>query len=109
TAGRQHIDTDHMNELKKVIKVAEPDAVILVVDSLTGNDGTRQAEEFLQYTGFDAVVMTKMDADARGGIAIAVADRTSRPIIFVGTGQDSEDLEPFDDEAYVNTLLEGLP
>jgi len=108
TAGRQHIDVNLMNELKKVVKVAEPDAVVLVVDSLTGNDGIRQAEEFLRYTGFDAVVMTKMDADARGGIAISVADRTSKPIIFVGTGQDYDDLEPFDYEAYVNALLGGL-
>lgn len=109
TAGRQHIDVNLMNELKKVIKVAEPDVVVLVVDSLTGNDGIRQAEEFLRYTGFDAVVMTKMDADARGGVAISVADRTSKPIIFVGTGQDYDDLEPFDYEAYVNTLFGGLP
>jgi fused signal recognition particle receptor len=105
TAGRQHTDYNLMMELSKVLRVVEPDLVILVVDSLTGNDALAQAKEFLRGVGFDGVVLTKMDADAKGGAAVSIVDQTGKPILYVGTGQDYGDLKEFDEREFVETIL----
>jgi fused signal recognition particle receptor len=107
TAGRQHTDYNLMNELKKVKRVVEPDLTILVIDSLTGNDALVQAKIFLEHIDFDGVVLTKMDADAKGGAAISVVHQTGKPILFLGTGQRYEDLQRFDGEDYVKVLIGG--
>ena len=105
TAGRLHTDYNLMKELEKVKRVVEPDLTILVVDALTGNDALTQAKMFLEHIGFDGVILTKMDADAKGGAAISVVHQTRKPIIFLGTGQGYNDLERFDGEAYVEALM----
>ncbi len=105
TAGRQHTDYNLMGELSKVLRVTEPDLVILVVDSLTGNDALAQAKEFLSGVGFDGVVLTKMDADAKGGAAVSIVDQTRKPILYVGTGQDYGDLKKFDEREFVENIL----
>jgi signal recognition particle-docking protein FtsY len=82
-----------------------PDLTILTVDALTGNDAVSQAEEFHKSVGIDATILTKVDADIKGGAAISVAYVTRKPIIFVGTGQKYDDLEEFKPEKFVEMVL----
>jgi fused signal recognition particle receptor len=97
-----------MNELKKVVKVAKPHLKVLVVDSLTGNDAVEQARTFNDNIGVDAVIVTKVDADAKGGTIVSVVSTIKKPVIFVGIGQRYEDLESLDVKKFVSTLLSGL-
>ena len=106
TAGRMQTDRNLMDELRKIKRVASPDLTILVVDALTGNDAVEQARVFDSQVGFDAAILTKVDADVKGGSAISVAYETGKPIIYVGTGQGYGDLEPFNPEWLVERLLE---
>ena len=108
TAGRMHTDADLMEELRKIVRVAKPDYKALVVDALTGNDAVEQAKFFDEAVGVDFIVLTKVDADVKGGTAISVAAATGKPILFVGTGQSYEDLEPFEPKRYAAKILEGL-
>jgi fused signal recognition particle receptor len=105
TAGRMHVDTDLVEELRKVIKVIKPNMRILVLDALTGNDALEQLRYFDSNVGFDAVILTKMDADARGGCALTLSVLLKKPIIYVGTGQGYDDLEPFRARLIVEKLL----
>jgi len=105
TAGRMQTDRNLMDELRKIKRVASPDLTILVVDALTGNDAVEQARVFDSQVGFDAAILTKVDADVKGGSAISVAYETGKPIIYVGTGQGYGDLEPFNPEWLVERLL----
>ncbi len=106
TAGRMQTDRNLMDELRKIKRVASPDLTILVVDALTGNDAVEQARVFDSQVGFDAAILTKVDADVKGGSAISVAYETGKPIMYVGTGQGYGDLEPFNPEWLVERLLE---
>jgi len=108
TAGRMHTDTDLMEELRKIVRVAKPDYKALVVDALTGNDAVEQAKFFDEAVGIDFIVLTKVDADVKGGTAISVAAVTGKPILFVGTGQGYEDLEPFEPRRYAEKILQGI-
>jgi SRP54-type protein, GTPase domain len=81
-----------MNELNKGVRVTKPDIKIFIGDALTGDDAIEQAKIFYNYTEFDGVIMTKMDLDARGGSAISISYITSKPILYVGTGQGYDDL-----------------
>ncbi|BEP18074.1 signal recognition particle-docking protein FtsY [Pyrofollis japonicus] len=108
TAGRMHTDRDLMEELRKITKVAKPDYKVLVVDALTGNDAVDQARFFEEAVGIDFVVLTKVDADVKGGTALTIAATIDKPILYLGVGQRYEDLEPFDPERYVKKLLEGI-
>ena len=104
TAGRSHADQNLMNELDKMIRVNEPDITFLVVDALAGNDVLEQAEA---YEGmFDAVIVTKMDVDENGGAIISISERSGKPVAFLGTGQDYGDIEEFDKESFVESVLE---
>ncbi len=105
TAGRAHTDRNLMDELRKVVRVNNPDLKILVVDSLTGNDAVEQARRFSEAVGIDGVVMTKTDVNEKGGSILSVAYATGKPILFIGTGQGYDDLWPFDPEEFVNQLL----
>lgn len=106
TAGRMHVDVDLVEELRKVIRVVRPHIRILVLDSLTGNDALEQMRYFESTVGFDAVVLTKMDADAKGGCALTLALLLKKPIAYIGTGQGYEDLEIFRAEDFVKRILE---
>jgi fused signal recognition particle receptor len=87
---------DHMDEMKKIKRVAKPDLIMFVGDSLAGNDAIDQAKKFHEAVGIDAVVLTKLDVDAKGGAALSISSAIGQPIAFVGIGQDYGDLMPFD-------------
>jgi fused signal recognition particle receptor len=105
TAGRMQTNRNLMNELEKIKRVVNPDLTILTVDSLTGNDAVMQAEEFHKSVGVDATILTKVDADVKGGSALSVTYVTQKPILFIGTGQAYEDLEEFNPEKFVQMIL----
>ncbi|MFB6209488.1 MAG: signal recognition particle receptor subunit alpha [Candidatus Nanohaloarchaea archaeon] len=104
TAGRSHSDDNLMNELEKMIRVNEPDITFLIVDALSGNDVIEQAEA---YEGmFDAIIVTKMDVDEEGGAIISIAEKSGKPVAFLGTGQDYGDIEEFDMEEFIERILD---
>jgi fused signal recognition particle receptor len=105
TAGRIQTDRNLMNELAKIKRVIEPDITILTVDALTGNDAVMQAEEFHKSVGIDGTILTKVDADVKGGAALSVTYVTQKPIVFIGTGQTYEDLQDFDPEQFTQMIL----
>lgn len=105
TAGRIQTNRNLMNELVKIKRIVNPDLTILTVDSLTGNDAVMQAEEFHKSVGIDATILTKVDADVKGGSALSVTYVTKKPILFIGTGQKYEDLEEFKPEKFVQMIL----
>ncbi|MEM2098863.1 MAG: signal recognition particle-docking protein FtsY [Candidatus Bathyarchaeia archaeon] len=105
TAGRMQTNQNLMNELAKVKRVVNPDLTVLTVDSLIGNDAVQQAEEFHTAIGIDATILTKVDADTKGGSALSVTYVTQKPILFIGVGQTYKDLEPFNPEKFVNMIL----
>ncbi|TFF90295.1 MAG: signal recognition particle-docking protein FtsY [Promethearchaeota archaeon] len=106
TAGRQVSDKNLMNEMKKIVKVAQPDLIIFVGDSLAGNDVLHQAKEFKRNVGIDANILTKLDADAKGGAALSISHETKKPIIFVGVGQGYDDIERFDPDLFISNILD---
>lgn len=105
TAGRMQTNRNLMSELEKIKRVVTPDLSILTVDSLTGNDAVMQAEEFHKSVGIDATILTKVDADVKGGSALSVTYVTHKPILFIGTGQKYDDLEEFVPEKFVEMVL----
>ncbi|MEM2890172.1 MAG: signal recognition particle-docking protein FtsY [Candidatus Hadarchaeum sp.] len=105
TAGRMQTDVNLMDEMKKIVRVAKPDAVIFVGDALTGNDAVEQARAFDQAVGITGTILCKMDADARGGAALSITQVTGKPILFLGTGQGYDDLVEFKPEIILNALL----
>jgi len=105
TAGRMQTNKNLMNELAKIKRVINPDLTILTVDALTGNDAVIQAEEFHKSVGIDATILTKVDADVKGGAALSVTYITRKPIIFVGTGQSYDALEEFKPEKFVEMII----
>ncbi|MEM0066279.1 MAG: signal recognition particle-docking protein FtsY [Sulfolobales archaeon] len=105
TAGRMHVDADLVEELKKIVRVVKPHMKILVLDALTGNDALEQVRYFDKAVGFDAVILTKMDADARGGCALTLSVLLQRPVIYVGVGQSYDDLEVFRARTIVEKIL----
>jgi len=105
TAGRIQTDRNLMSELSKIKRVVNPDLTVLVVDALIGNDAVLQAEEFHSSVGIDGTILTKVDADVKGGASLSVAHVTGKPIIFIGVGQNYEDLEPFEPERFTQMIL----
>ena len=96
TAGRMQTNSNLMDEMKKIKRVAKPDLIMFVGDSLAGNDAIDQARKFHEAVGIDAVVLTKLDVDAKGGAALSISSAIGQPISFVGIGQDYGDIMPFD-------------
>jgi fused signal recognition particle receptor len=105
TAGRIQTDRNLMSELAKIKRVVNPDLTILVIDALIGNDAVLQAEEFHNSVTVDANILTKVDADVKGGASLSVAHVTGKPIIFIGVGQEYEDLEAFEPEKFTQMIL----
>ncbi len=105
TAGRMHTSINLMEQLKKICRVTKPDLVIFVDEAVAGNDAVERAKKFNETIGIDASMLTKVDVDAKGGAAISIAHSTSKPILFLGTGQGYDDLEKFDAEWLVDRLL----
>jgi fused signal recognition particle receptor len=106
TAGRMQTNRNLMTELRKIIQVNKPDLTIFVGDALTGNDAVEQAKEFINFVPIDASILTKIDADAKGGSAISIAYITKRPIIFLGTGQNYDDLIPFNPSFMIEKIFD---
>ncbi len=96
TAGRMQTSSNLMEQIEKITKVVKPDMKIFVGDSLAGNDTVNQAREFHNHVKFDCSILTKSDADARGGAALSIVKVTSSPIIYVGVGQEYDDIVKFD-------------
>ena len=105
TAGRMQTNRNLMDELAKIKRVVEPDLTILTVDALTGNDAAEQAQQFHKHIGIDATILTKVDADVKGGAALSVIHTTKKPIIFIGTGQKYTDLQPFQPKKFVDMII----
>src|SRR6266516_1936967 len=105
TAGRLHIDEEMLDEVRVIKKEVAPHHVLLVVDAMTGQDAVTVAERFNAAVGIDAVVLTKMDGDSRGGAALSVRHVTGRPIAFVGMGERTDALEPFHTDRVASRIL----
>jgi len=105
TAGRMHTSVNLMEQLKKICRVTNPDMVVFVDEAIAGNDAVERAKRFNELIGIDASILTKADIDDKGGAAISIAHSTSKPIIFLGTGQSYENLEKFDANSFVERLL----
>ncbi len=105
TAGRMQTKRNLLDEMKKIVRIASPDFVMLVVDSLTGNDAVEQGRSFSESVRIDGITLTKLDADARGGSAISLAAEIGKPVIFAGTGQAYEDLISFDPTTIIDKII----
>ncbi len=105
TAGRVHTNINLMDEMRKVVRVNHPDCVIFVGDALAGNDIIQQVKEFNDACNITGVILTKADADAKGGAAVSVAYTTHKPILYLGVGQGYGDLQEFSSEWLVDLLF----
>jgi len=105
TAGRLHIDEELMDELKNLKANVKPHEILLVVDSMTGQDAVNVAESFNKELGIDGVILTKLDGDTRGGAALSVKKVTGRPIKFAATGEKLSDIEVFSPERMASRIL----
>lgn len=105
TAGRLHIDEQLMEELQKIKAEVKPDEILLVVDSMTGQDAVNVAETFNQKLDITGVIITKLDGDTRGGAALSIKAVTGKPIKFVGSGEKMEDIEPFYPDRMASRIL----
>lgn len=112
TAGRLHTKTNLMEELKKIKRVVQkviPDApheVWLVLDATIGQNAIQQAKQFTLSIGVTGLIITKLDGTAKGGVVFAIADELKIPVKFIGVGEDIDDLQPFDAEAFVDAIFE---
>ncbi len=105
TAGRLHVDAELMDELATIRKRVKPHDILLVLDSMTGQDAVNVAESFAETVDFDGVVLTKLDGDARGGAALSVRAITGKPIMYASTGERIEQLERFHPERMASRIL----
>jgi len=109
TAGRMQTSKNLMDEINKVVRVVKPDIKLFVGDSLAGNDTINQAREFYHYTNFDGAILTKADADSKGGSAISIVHITSKPILYFGIGQGYGDILPFRYDRFLRSIFGGYP
>lgn len=105
TAGRMQTNKNLLEEMKKIARVAKPSLTILVVDSLTGNDAVEQGRTFANAVNIDGVMLTKLDADTKGGSAISMAAIIGKPILFATVGQKYDDIVPFEPEQMVSKII----
>jgi len=104
TAGRMHTKENLLSEMEKICRVTKPDLKIFVAESIAGNDAVQQAKHFNEIIGIDGSILTKADVDEKGGTAISISYATQKPIFYLGTGQNYEDLKPFDKEEFIKEL-----
>ena len=105
TAGRMQTNTNLMDEMKKIKRVIKPDMIIFVGDALTGNDAVEQAQKFDDAVGVNGIILTKADADAKGGAALSIGYVIQKPILFLGLGQSYEDIMEFKPEWMVEQIF----
>ncbi len=106
TAGRMQTNINLMEEMRKIKRVANPDMIIFVGDALTGNDAIEQARRFNEVVGIDGVILTKVDADAKGGAALSIAYAIKKPLYFIGVGQGYDDQIPFKAQWMLERIFE---
>ena len=106
TSGRMQTNVNLMDEMKKIKRVSKPDIVIYVGDALMGNDATEQATKFNEVIDIDGIILTKADADAKGGAALSIGHVIHKPILFIGTGQSYDDLMEFKPEWMINQIFD---
>ena len=105
TAGRLHIDTQLMEELRRIKAAVRPQEILFVVDAMTGQDAVNVAKTFDQELGIDGVILTKLDGDTRGGAALSIKAVVGKPIKFSGTGEKLSDIEPFHPDRMASRIL----
>lgn len=105
TAGRAETNVNLLDEMRKIVRVTSPDLVLFIGDALTGNAAIDQAKEFSNAIDIDGVVLTKADADAKGGSAISISHIIKKPIFFLGTGQGYDDLVEFDADWLIGEIF----
>jgi len=105
TAGRMQTNINLMDEMAKIKRVAKPDLILFVGDALSGNDAVEQAKRFNEIVGIDAVILTKVDTDAKGGSALSVAYTIGKPLLFIGVGQGYEDQISFDPQWMIDNIF----
>jgi signal recognition particle subunit SRP54 len=105
TSGRLHVDEELMRELANIKKRTKPHDVLLVVDAMTGQDAVNVAEQFSEQAGFDGVILSKLDGDARGGAALSVKAVTGKPILYASTGEKLGDFERFHPDRMAQRIL----
>jgi fused signal recognition particle receptor len=109
TAGRLHTKFNLMEELKKIKRVAGkydmPQEVLLVIDATTGQNGLAQARHFTEAVGVSGIFLAKLDGTAKGGIVLAVCDELKIPITYIGTGEQLDDIAPFDASTFVEAIF----
>jgi fused signal recognition particle receptor len=105
TAGRMQTKNNLMDEMKKICRVNKPDLRIFVGDALTGNDAVDQARIFNKEVGIDGIILTKMDADVKGGSALSITNETKKPILYIGIGQGVDDLRKFNREWFIGEIV----
>ena len=114
TAGRLHTQTNLANELKKINRICNkahkgaPHRTVLIIDGTQGNSAITQAKAFNEMIGVDGIIITKLDGTAKGGSVFSIAHALNLPILYVGTGEQPEDLTPFDKYEFVSSLLDAL-
>ena len=106
TAGRMHTKKNLIDQLGKIKRVTKPDLTIFVDESLAGNDAVERARMFNEAVGIDGSILTKLDADPKGGTAISISYVTEKPVLFVGTGQSYSDLVKFDSQWLIERIFE---
>ncbi|MBX4196430.1 signal recognition particle-docking protein FtsY [Candidatus Pacearchaeota archaeon] len=104
TAGRMYTKANLLKEMEKIIKISQPDLKIFVGESITGNDAVDQAKTFNESIGIDGIILSKADVDEKAGTILSVSQVTQKPIYFLGTGQNYEDLKPFTKKEVLNHL-----
>jgi fused signal recognition particle receptor len=104
TAGRMHTEKNLLKEMEKIVRVTKPDLKVFVGESITGNDAVEQIKSFDWAIGIDGIVLTKADIDEKGGTALSLGYITKKPILFLGTGQTYDAIEPFDKEKFIERL-----
>lgn len=104
TAGRMHTEKNLMAQIEKIAKVCHPDTKLFVGESITGNDIIEQIKTFDKSVMIDGIILTKADIDEKGGTALSVGYTTGKPILYLGTGQEHKDLQPFDKTKFVESL-----
>jgi len=105
TAGRIHVKKDLMREMEKIIRVAKPDLKVFVGEAIVGNDAVEQAKAFHEAIGIDAIILTKADVDEKGGAMISVSYVTKKPIIFLGIGQEYDQIKKFSKEELIKSIF----
>ena len=104
TAGRMHTQKNLMAQIEKIKRVAKPDLKIFVGESITGNDAVEQVKNFDWAVGVDGIILTKADIDEKGGTALSVGYVTKKPILYLGTGQEYDKIEPFNKNNFIKKL-----